>query len=80
MTQRRTCAQQELFPISERDTDGNTYQTRTLNDGSLHRVLKNFPSADEVVGLVAPMAPSLLLTSMSVLRFHAPFAAAAWPT
>jgi ubiquinone/menaquinone biosynthesis C-methylase UbiE len=51
-----TAAQQKLFPINERDSDGNTYQTRTLKDGSSHRVLKNFPSAGELTDLVAPMA------------------------
>ena len=35
-------------PISERDDDGNTYQTRSLRDGSTHRVLKNFPSEGEL--------------------------------
>lgn len=32
-------------PISRRDDDGNTYQSRRLDDGSEHEVLKNFPSA-----------------------------------
>ena len=31
-------------PVSERDDEGNTYQMRQLDDGSRHRVLKNFPS------------------------------------
>ena len=31
-------------PIAEQDAGGNTYQSRTLCDGSKHRVLKNFPS------------------------------------
>lgn len=43
-------------PVSERDAEGNTYQTRTLADGSSHRVLKNFPSADELLARVAPHA------------------------
>jgi ubiquinone/menaquinone biosynthesis C-methylase UbiE len=30
--------------VSEPDEHGNTYQTRTLGDGSTHRVIKNFPS------------------------------------
>ena len=30
--------------ISEQDGNGNTYQCRTLNDGSTHRILKNFPT------------------------------------
>lgn len=35
-------------PISDRDEGGNTYQTRRLDDGSSHRVLKNFPSQLEL--------------------------------
>jgi demethylmenaquinone methyltransferase/2-methoxy-6-polyprenyl-1,4-benzoquinol methylase len=35
-------------PISEVDTAGNTYQLRTLADGSTFRVMKNFPSKDEL--------------------------------
>ncbi|MEO8524104.1 MAG: class I SAM-dependent methyltransferase [Caldimonas sp.] len=35
-------------PITETDADGNTYQTRSLEDGSKHRVLKNFPSQAEL--------------------------------
>jgi hypothetical protein len=35
-------------PITETDADGNTYQTRRLKDGSMHRVLKNFPSEAEL--------------------------------
>ena len=40
-------------PISEQDAAGNTYQTRTLADGSTHRVLKNFPTGNELKSLVA---------------------------
>jgi len=35
-------------PISERDAHGNTFQLRTLEDGSAHRVLKNFPTETEL--------------------------------
>jgi ubiquinone/menaquinone biosynthesis C-methylase UbiE len=31
-------------PLSRTDTDGNTYQTRPLADGSSHEILKNFPA------------------------------------
>lgn len=30
-------------PISDTDTEGNTYQLRSLEDGTQHTVLKNFP-------------------------------------
>jgi demethylmenaquinone methyltransferase/2-methoxy-6-polyprenyl-1,4-benzoquinol methylase len=35
-------------PVSRADADGNTYQTRKLDDGSTHEVLKNFPTGDEL--------------------------------
>ncbi|HYG55784.1 MAG TPA: methyltransferase domain-containing protein [Burkholderiales bacterium] len=35
-------------PIAETDADGNTYQHRRLADGSLNRVLKNFPTEEEL--------------------------------
>jgi SAM-dependent methyltransferase len=36
-------------PVSRRDAQGNSYQTRRLDDGSSHEVLKNFPSEDELM-------------------------------
>jgi len=35
-------------PLSRRDEEGNTYQTRRLADGSEHDVLKNFPSENDL--------------------------------
>lgn len=35
-------------PIAGQDRVGNTYQLRSLRDGSQHRVLKNFPGADDL--------------------------------
>jgi demethylmenaquinone methyltransferase/2-methoxy-6-polyprenyl-1,4-benzoquinol methylase len=32
------------LPLTEKDDSGNTYHTRTLEDGTTHKVLKNFPS------------------------------------
>jgi ubiquinone/menaquinone biosynthesis C-methylase UbiE len=40
-------------PITEADSEGNTYQMRPLNDGSMHRVLKNFPSEAELQSSLA---------------------------
>ena len=37
-------------PLSRRDGEGNTYQTRKLDDGSTHDVLKNFPTDGELIG------------------------------
>ena len=36
-------------PISRRDAEGNTYQTRKLGDGTAHEVLKNFPAERELI-------------------------------
>jgi demethylmenaquinone methyltransferase/2-methoxy-6-polyprenyl-1,4-benzoquinol methylase len=41
------------FPIAERDSHGNTFQHRRLKDGSVHRVLKNFPSRAELEAMIA---------------------------
>jgi demethylmenaquinone methyltransferase/2-methoxy-6-polyprenyl-1,4-benzoquinol methylase len=40
-------------PIADVDAAGNSYQIRSLGDGSIHRVLKNFPEPDEVRGALA---------------------------
>jgi demethylmenaquinone methyltransferase/2-methoxy-6-polyprenyl-1,4-benzoquinol methylase len=39
-------------PIARRDDAGNTYQDRRLDDGSVHEVLKNFPTRDEAFALL----------------------------
>ena len=36
-------------PLSRADEEGNTYQTRRLDDGSAHEVLKNFPAESELI-------------------------------
>ena len=43
-------------PIARRDDDGNTYQQRTLDDGSVHEVLKNFPSREQAFAVLGPRA------------------------
>ncbi|HSC62210.1 MAG TPA: class I SAM-dependent methyltransferase [Caldimonas sp.] len=40
-------------PLCEKDVLGNTYQSRSLGDGSTHRVLKNFPSEAQLHALVS---------------------------
>ena len=49
-------------PISETDAAGDTYQARKLDDGSSHRVLKNFPAPDEMRAWLAGLATGI--------RFH----------
>ena len=43
-------------PIAERDAEGNTYQLRHLADGTQNRVLKNFPSEEELHAAIRPHA------------------------
>ena len=47
------------FPLSETDADGNTYQQRELREGTMHRVLKNFPAEDQLRMLFEPFALGL---------------------
>jgi SAM-dependent methyltransferase len=46
-------------PIARRDEMGNTYQQRSLADGTTHEVLKNFPTAAELESVFEPSARSL---------------------
>jgi len=45
--------------LSEQDEQGNTYQSRRLSDGSIHRVLKNFPSEAQLRALVSGVSGAL---------------------
>jgi len=42
--------------LSRHDADGNTYQQRTLDDGTVHEVLKNYPTPDEAIAALGPRA------------------------
>ena len=46
-------------PISRTDAAGNTYQQRTLDDGSEHEVLKNFPTREQAAAMLGPRAHDL---------------------
>ncbi len=43
-------------PLSRRDAEGNTYQNRTLDDGVVHEVLKNFPTRDQAFAALGTRA------------------------
>jgi demethylmenaquinone methyltransferase/2-methoxy-6-polyprenyl-1,4-benzoquinol methylase len=49
-------------PIAERDADGDTWQLRRLDDGSEHRVLKNFPEPASLLALPGAEAARVTLT------------------
>lgn len=43
-------------PVSRHDAAGDSYQTRTLDDGSVHEVLKNFPTRAQAIASLGPHA------------------------
>lgn len=52
------------FPVVETDAAGNTFQSRQLNDGSVHRVLKNFPTQSELVTLLADVGEQIVFSDL----------------
>lgn len=46
-------------PLSRSDTEGNTYQLRRLDDGSMHEVLKNFPEPVSIARRLEKLGSSL---------------------
>ena len=60
-------------PIAHHDADGNTYQLRRLNDGSMHVVLKNFPAEHELRADVDAFGRNVQFTSLQyywLLRYE----------
>ena len=51
-------------PLCRKDTYGNTYQIRTLEDRSEHEVLKNFPSSADLYARLKPYADDFALTQL----------------
>jgi len=50
-------------PVSEADAQGDTWQQRRLDDGSTHRVLKNFPTEAQLSEAVAGLATDVHVTT-----------------
>jgi SAM-dependent methyltransferase len=50
-------------PVSEEDAHGDTWQQRRLDDGSTHRVLKNFPTEAALREAVAGLATDVHVTT-----------------
>jgi SAM-dependent methyltransferase len=49
-------------PVSKSDSQGNTYQLRKLRDGSIHEILKNFPSKAEIENDLDGLAREIQVT------------------
>src|SRR5258708_4281144 len=60
-------AEDSSTPVSEVDSQGNTYQMRRLADGSRLRVLKNFPSEDELRERLGPYSAAF---SFQALQYY----------
>lgn len=48
--------------ISRTDAQGNTYQRRTLDDGSTHEVVKNFPAPEQAIAALGHRAQDVRWT------------------
>lgn len=48
-------------PIAESHAEGNTYQLRTLGNGAVHRVLKNFTTERELLTLASSIGERAIL-------------------
>lgn len=60
-------------PISHWDEHGNSYQTRSLDDGSTHLVLKNFPTDDEFSIILKGMVRDIHIQRLDyfwILTYH----------
>ena len=51
-------------PVSRSDNEKNTYQVRTLSDGTAHEILKNFPVENELAEKVSPFARQFEYTEL----------------
>lgn len=49
-------------PVTRTDEHGNSYQTRTLADGSTWEVLKNHPTAEELTHRLSPIFTDVTIT------------------
>ena len=54
-------------PISRIDSNGDTFQTRTLEDGSSHEVLKNFPTESMLRASVEGLASDV---QIKILQYY----------
>ncbi len=60
-----TWAHGSSTPLSRTDSEGNTYQMRTLANGERYEVLKNYPTNEELASAVAGVAREAHLESLT---------------
>lgn len=63
------------LPVTETDAQGNTYQTRTLENGTQHKVLKNFPTEEELRKLLEGKAGEVRFMALPyywILEYRTP--------
>ncbi len=51
-------------PIARKDVYGNTFQRRTLEDGSTHEIIKNFPSESDLRDVLHGVAHDMRYTAL----------------
>ena len=59
--------------LSRTDSDRNTYQMRRLQDGSLHEVLKNFPTEEEIKASIENLSKNFYFIDMEyywLVKYH----------
>ena len=56
-------------PVSRTDENGDTFQTRTLEDGSVYEVLKNFLAEDELIASLADRCKDVEITFLEYYWF-----------
>lgn len=64
-------------PIAETDAQGDSYQSRALGDGTTHRVLKNFPSEQQLHAVLEGLGERLEWTELEyywLAQYHTPMA------
>lgn len=54
-------------PFSKTDEEGNTYQIRTLADGSAYEITKNFLSKEEIISALEPVSKTVEVTEHDYL-------------
>jgi demethylmenaquinone methyltransferase/2-methoxy-6-polyprenyl-1,4-benzoquinol methylase len=60
-----TYREDSSLPVTDKDTAGNTYQTRILKNGTTYKVLKNFPTEEFIREVLTGTATDIQFTQMT---------------